>query len=148
MAKYQTKQFLNTTPLYTPDDAEVCGSPITVEFPSTALVANDLIELCTIPAGVKVIDYKIFFPDIDSGGSPAFAFSIGVENAGGTDLGSEVWATGITAGQASAIYRPTTNAALEGDSTVDRKLALKVTTAAATYAGSGKVGRIVLELQA
>jgi hypothetical protein len=34
------------------------------------------------------------------------------------------------------------------DSTVDRVLAMKVTTAAATYAGSGKVGKVIVELEA
>jgi hypothetical protein len=147
MAKYQTSAFLDKRPLCTPDSAELCGSAVVVEFPSTALASGDLIELATIPAGLKVLDYKIIFPDVDSGGSPAFAFSIGVENTGGTDLGSEVWATGLTTGQASAIYRPTTAAAFEGDSTVDRKIAIKVTTAAATYAGSGKFGRVVFEIE-
>ena len=112
MAKYQTKQFLNTSPLYTPDNAEICGSPITVEFPTTALVANDLIELATIPAGIKVVDYKILFPDIDSGGSPAFAFSIGVENAGGTDLGAE--GTAQYFWEASELERAIATAIAEG----------------------------------
>lgn len=146
MATIKTKTYTNVRPLYTPDDADSCYSSIPVEFPSTALAANDIIALCTIPAGLRHTDYKIIFPDVDSNGAPAFAFSIGVANAGLTDLAT-VYAAGITAGQSSAIYRPTTGAHFEQDYTVDRVLAIKVTTAAATYAGSGKVGRVMVELE-
>lgn len=146
MAKYQTKAFTGTKPVPQPDDAWLKPVVIEVEFPSVAYVANDLHELVTIPAGVKVLDWAVIFPDIDSAG-PSFAFSLGVENAGGTDLGAEVWATGLTAGQSTSIVRNTTSVAAQGDSTVDRKLALKVTTAAATYAGSGKTGHVILWLQ-
>lgn len=146
MATIKTKTFTNVRPLYTPTDADACYSPVPVEFPTAALAANDIIALCTIPAGLRHTDYKIVFPDIDSGGSPAFAFSIGVANAGLTDLAT-VYASGITAGQASATFRPTNAAHFEQDYTVDRVLAIKVTTAAATYAGAGKVGRVMVELE-
>jgi len=146
MATFKTKSYTNLNPLYTPDNAEVCGSPIRVDFPS-ALAANDLILLATIPAGTTLVDYKGFIPDIDSNGTPAFAFSIGVANAGLTDL-STVLQAGLTTGQASGAFRATNADHLALDSTVDRVLALKVTTAAATYTGNGKVGRVIVELEA
>ncbi len=147
MAKIQTKAFTNVKPIALPDDASPDFVTIDVDFPTAALAANDLIELAEIPAGYQVLDYAVVLPDIDSGGAPALAFSLGVENAGGTDLGAEVWGTGITAGQTNAIVRATTSAAAQGDSSVARKVALKVTTAAATYAGAGKKGQVLLLLQ-
>lgn len=146
MPTYKTKQFSNIRPLYTPEDACVCGAVADIEFPSTALIANDLILLATIPAGVKLADYKFVLPDVDSNGTPAFAWSFGVLNAGGTDLGT-VLASGITTGQASGVHRAGNADHLTLDATVDRVLAIKVTTAAATYAGSGKRGKAILDLE-
>jgi hypothetical protein len=147
MALIKTKTYTNVSPLYTPDDAEVCGSPIRVDFPTTAPAVGDLILLATIPAGVVLDDYKGFLPDIDSNGTPTFAFSLGVANAGLTDLGTVLQA-GLTTGQASGVFRSTNADHIALDSTVDRVLAMKVTTAAATYAGSGKVGKVIVELEA
>lgn len=146
MPTYKTKQFSNIRPMYTPDDACVCGAPVDIDFPSTALAANDLILLATVPAGVRLADYSFAIPDVDSGGTPAFAWSFGVLNAGGTDLGT-VLASGITTGQASGVHRAGNADHLALDSTVDRVLAIKVTTAAATYAGSGKRGKAILDLE-
>lgn len=148
MAKFQTKAFLGKKPITLPEDAAGRWAIVDVEFPATAPVANDLIELCELPIGVKCLDWIEVFPDVDSGGSPAFAHSLGIENAGGTDLGSEVWVAGSTAGQSTAIVRNGTSIAAQGDTTAVRKLAIKVTTAAATYAGAGKVGQVLLLLAA
>lgn len=147
MPSINTKQYDGFKPMYTPDDAEVCGAHVDIEFPSTAFVANDLIRLTTIPAGVRCVDYKVVLPNVDSGGAPAFAWSIGELNAAGTDL-AVVWASGITVGQTSGVHRPTTGAHFESDSTVDRRIAIKVTNAAAGYAGAGKRGIAVFDLQA
>lgn len=146
MALIKTTAYTNVRPLFTPVSAEVCNSPVQIDFPSAAPAANDLILLATIPAGVKLDDYSLILPDIDSGGSPAFAFSIGIANAGLTDLGT-VLVSGVTTGQASGVYRAANAAHLALDSTVDRVLALKVTTAAATYDGAGKVGKALLALE-
>ena len=150
MAKYQTKAFKGQKPIILPRDASGMWVVVDVEFPAVAPVANDLIELCALPIGVKCLDYTLVFPDIDSNGAPAFAFSIGEENAGGTDLGAgtAVWATGLTAGQSTAIVRNATSLPAQQPTTADRNLAIKVTTAAATYAGAGKVGQVLLLLQA
>lgn len=147
MALIKTKTFTNISPLYTPDDAEVCGSPIQIDFPTTAPAVGDLILLGTIPAGVKLDDYRGFIPDIDSNGTPTFAFSLGIANAGLTDL-STVLQAGLTTGQSSGAFRATNADHLALDSTVDRVLAMKVTTAAATYAGAGKTGKVIVELEA
>lgn len=147
MPSINTKQYDGIKPLYTPDAAEVCGSHVDIEFPSAAFVANDLIRLATIPAGVRCVDYKVVLPDVDSGGAPAFAWSIGELNAAGTDLAT-VYASGITTGQAGGVYRAVNSAHFEASAAADRRIAMKITTAAATYAGSGKTGVAVFDLQA
>lgn len=150
MAKFQTKAFTGKRPITLPEHAQPQWAAVDVEFPATSPVANDLIELCELPIGVKVLDYAIVFPDIDSNGAPAFAFSIGEENVGGTDLGAgnAVWATGLTAGQSTAIVRNLTSLPAQQPTTENRKIAIKVTTAAATYAGATKVGQVLLLLAA
>lgn len=146
MAKYQTKCFDNRKPITLPDDASPEWASIDIEYPTTALIVSDLIELAELPIGFKCLDW-IFIPaDADSNGAPVLAFSLGVENVGGTDLGTEVWATGLLSGTAN-LTRNTTNIAAQGDITTNRKLALKCTVAAATYAGSGKVGQLLVLLQ-
>lgn len=147
MPNFQTKAFLGQRPIVLPQSAAGEWSIIDVEFKATNYAVSDLIELCELPIGVKVLDWTINFPDIDSNGSPTWATSIGVENAGGTDLGTEVWGTGLTAGQSTAIVRNTTSLSAQGDITANRKIALKVTATAATYAGLNKTGQVLLLLQ-
>jgi hypothetical protein len=147
VAKFQTKAYTGVRPIPQPDSAGARCVVVDVEFPTTVPVANDLIQLCKLPVGVKCIDWALVFPDIDSNGAPAFAASLGIENVGGTDLGAEVWGTGLTAGQSTSIVRNSTSVAAQGDTTTERTLDLKVTTAAATYAGAGKTGQVLLWLQ-
>jgi hypothetical protein len=148
VAKFQTKAFSGKRPAILPRDASAMWVPVDVEFPATAPAANDLIELVELPIGVKCLDWTLVFPDIDSNGTPTFAASLGTENVGGTDLSAEVWGSALTAGQAALIARNTSNVSAQGDITTVRKVALKVTTAAATYAGATKVGQVLLLLSA
>lgn len=145
MAKTTTKCFTNAKPLVLPTEAYPEWTAVDVEFSSSAYAANDLIQLCTLPTGYKCLDFSVVFPDIDTGN--VLAFSLGVENAGGTDLGTEVWQTGILAGGVNTITRNTTSIAAQGVSNVDRVIALKVTTAATGYVGTGKIGQLLLLLQ-
>ncbi len=157
MAKTQTKCFLNQKPLVLPDDAAAEWTAVDIEFASSAYSANDLIQVCTLPAGYKCLDWVLSFPDIDTG-TPAIAWSLGVSDATlaaptSTDIGSEVWGSALTAGQSTSIVRNTTSVSAQGriaaTSTLsgDREIVLKCTTAAATYAGSGKVGQLLMLLQ-
>ncbi len=146
MSKTQTKAFLDTRPVPMPDSAEVKVVPIPIDFAASAYSSGDLIELVKLPIGVRCVDWALNFPDIDSGGSPAIAFSLGIENTGGTDIGTEVWASGLTAAQTGGVVRNTTGACATGDTTVDRNVVLKVTTAAATYAGAGQRAHLLLSL--
>lgn len=146
MAVTTTKAFTNVRPIPQPDDAAVKRVAIDIEFSSSAYAANDYIRVAKLPIGVKCVDWALVFPDIDSNGSPALASSLGIENAGLTDIGSEVWGSGLTAGQSTAVVRNTSSVCAQGDVTTERNLILKITTAAATYAGAGKTGQLILDL--
>lgn len=158
MAITKTKAYTNQKPITLPQDALPAWVSVDVEFSSSAYSANDMILLASLPAGIKVLDWACIFPDIDTG-SAAFAFSLGVALNDGSDLSAEVWASGLTAGQSTTVVRNTTSIAAQADpaglSTQfatdgggERQVAIKVTTAAATYAGSGKIGQVLLLLKA
>lgn len=158
MAIIKTKAITGAKPIVLPHDASPEWISVDVDFPAAALAVNDIILLCGLYAGLKVLDWAIIFPDVDSGGSPAFATSLGVALNDGSDLSAEVWATGITAGQTTTIVRNTTNVPAQSnpaglatqyaaDGGGERQVALKVTSAAATYAGAGKTGQVLLLVQ-
>lgn len=148
MAKFQTKTFLGKRPLVLPDDAAADWSVIDIEHGATALASGDLIECCEIPPGYEVLDWFIVPQDIDTGGSPALAFSIGIENSTFDDLASSngTWQTGLTGFQTGTVIRATSANPVLNDRTTLRKVALKCTTIAATYAGSGKTSKLMLLL--
>lgn len=145
MTTTTTKAFTGVKSVPQPDSACLKLVPVDVEFATAAYAANDLIKLVELQPGIGVVDYTFIFPDIDTG-TPAFAFSFGELNAAGTDL-DVTYASGLTAGQSTTIVRATTSVAAQSPTTATRVLAIKVTTAAATYAGSGKTGQVVLGLR-
>lgn len=146
MAIVKSKAITGQKPFVLPDDATAEWAAVEFEFPTAAPAIGDLWEFVDIPIGYKVPDWFFNFPDVDSGAG-AFAGSLGIENALATDLGTEVWAAGITPGQTTAIVRASTNASMQGDSTVQRRVTFKVTAAASTWAGAGKTGYLLLQLQ-
>lgn len=148
MPKFQTRAYLGSRPMPQPNHGAGMWVPVDVEFPATSPAVNDLIEVTKLPAGVKCLDWVIAFPDIDTNGAPTLAYSLGTENVAGTDLGTEVWGAGLTAGQSTAIVRNASSVCSQGDTTVERSLAIKITTAAATYAGATRKGQVLLLLQA
>lgn len=146
MPKYFTDAATNKKPVPQPNTAALTYVAIDVTFPAVNYIANDLHQLIEIPAGVSVQSYSIHFPDIDSNGVPTLVSSIGTENAAGTDLGV-VWDAGMTAGQSNAVVRAATSNCAQQVTTAARKVSLKFTAAAATYAGSGLTGQVVLQLR-
>lgn len=146
MTKYYTDAATNKKPVPQPFDASVLQVAIDVAFPAINYVANELHQLIEIPVGVQVVDYSIHFPDIDSNGVPTLVSSIGTENAGGTDL-DVVWDAAMTAGQSAAVVRAATANCAQQVTTATRKVSLKFTAIAATYAGAGKTGQVVLHLR-
>lgn len=146
MAKFTTKVFAKTKNVPQPDSAQMMRVPIEIDFPAANYSVGDIIELIEVPAGVIAQDWDAHFPDIDSNGSPTFAWSIGVLNAASTDLGTS-YATGQTAGQSNAVVRNPNTDISQADATVARRLGLKITAVCATYAGATKTGVIVLEMR-
>lgn len=148
MAKILSEVLTGKRHLPQPMDATVWQLPVTVVMPAVAPVANDLIQLIDLPAGVSLVDFDVIAPQLDSNGTPTAAYSLGSENAGGTDLGV-VYEAGLTAGRTAngSVSRATTAAQFAADATVARRITLKVTTGYATYAGSGKTLLVILHLR-
>lgn len=145
MTTTSSKHYTGARNFAQPDDSDIDGVPVDVDFPTAAPVASDLFLLCKLPIGVALQDYEFHFPDIDTG-APAWAFSFGIMNAGLTDLAT-VFAAGVTAGQSNAIVRNTNSDCAQFATTAERVLGIKVTTAAATWAGQNKTGQVILRLR-
>lgn len=146
MPKYSTKAITGARNTPQPEDSDLCLVPVDVEFPPVAYLVNDIHEVVDIPPGVRVQDFDFIFPDIDSGGSPAFAFTFGELNADSSDIAT-AYVTGVTAGQSTTVVRNTTSVAAQRPVTATRRLGMKITAAAATYAGANQVGQIVVHMR-
>lgn len=147
MAKYISEALTGKKPVPQPYDALVSKVPVTVVLPA-ALAVGDIIGLVELPPMVDLLDFDVIAPQLDSNGAPTNTFSLGVENAGGTDL-TTVYEAGLTAGRTAngSISRCSTAMPAAADNSVARKISLKVTGAFATYAGSGKTLVVLLHLR-
>ena len=147
MAKFLSEVLTGKKSVPQPYDALITKVPVTVVLPA-ALAVNDLLSLLEVPPTVELVDFDVIAPQLDSNGAPTNTFSIGVENAGGTDLAT-VYEAGLTAGRGAtgSISRCSTAAPASADNSVARKIALKVTGAFATYAGAGKTVLVLLHLR-
>lgn len=124
------------------------GMPVTVRFEyslSAALVVNDIIYMGDLPAGHLPVDLMVDSDDLDSG--TAIVLQAGILNAGKTDIdatasGGAEWLGSSTVGQAGGMARMSGKAMsrVVVDDTNDRPMGIKVSTAPATGATSGKVG--------
>jgi hypothetical protein len=122
------------------------------EFLTTAsLAAGDIIDLGPLPANVAPLDVMLVTDDLDTNGTPTITLSVGLLNAGKTDLNggtNETWITASTVGQAGGIARATTAAVyLLGASTSERRLGIKVVAAAATGTGAGEKIAVLVTAQ-
>lgn len=146
MAKFTSKIFSGVKNVAQPDDSDADYVPVDIDFPAVNFVVGDIIELIKLPAGVKFVDWFAVFPDIDTNGTPTFAFSIGLLNPLSTDLAT-VYSAGHTAGQTNAIVRNAVADPYLADSTVERRIGLKITAAAATYAAPTVPGAVFIALR-
>lgn len=148
MTLYVSKTGSGKAPVQTLND----GRPgdLLYEFVTTAnLAAGDIIDLGPLAANVAPISCSLVTDDLDSNGSPTITLSVGLLNAGKTDLNggtNETWIVASTVGQAGG-HAPNTLAApyLLGASTTERRLGIKVVAAAATGVGAGKKMAVVLK---
>jgi hypothetical protein len=148
MARFLSELLTGKKPLPQPYDGSVLQLPLTFVFGTVAPAVGDILALLELPPYTDLLDYDIFAAQLDSNGAPTLAFSLGQENAGLTDL-AVVYEAGLIFGRTAngSCNRATTAVQQLADTTVARKLALKVTTAAATWAGAGKTVTALLMLR-
>lgn len=118
------------------------------------LALNDVVDLGPLPANHTVTDVIIDADDMDTGGSPALAFDIGVmsgtvgDTVNSRTIGNEFFAASNIA-QTGGVSRMTKSAGFRvAPVGYDRSIGLKVTAAAATQASTttGKI-RIIVEMK-
>lgn len=124
-------------------------------FKGVTLALNDLVDLGPLPANHTVTDVILDSDDMDSGGSPALAFDVGImsgtvgDTVNARTIGNEFFAASNIA-QAGGIARMTKSAGMRvAPVGYDRSIGLKITAAAATQASTttGKI-RVIVEMKA
>lgn len=123
-----------------PVEAELCQSTVEVVFPAAVVAINDIVQLVDLPPSVQLVDYTLICDTL--GGTPAF--SIGVENAAGTDLATVYESALAPSGAVVRCAKPDAMVAGTAGATT-RRLSLKAT--AATTAAAGKKMLVVLQLR-
>jgi hypothetical protein len=110
------------------------------------LADGDILDIGLIPALSEVVDIVIDSDDLDSNGTPALAFDVGVlTGTPGTTVntrscGNEFFAASTVA-QAGGVVRTTKKEAFRvARANTDTSVGVKITAAAATQATSGKIG--------
>lgn len=112
------------------------------------LAVGDIIDFGLIPANASVTDLIIDADDLDSNGTPTLAFDVGVltGNPGdttGRTCGSEFFAASA-AGQAAGVTRMSQSSGFRvAPQAKDVSIGIKITTAAATQASTGKLALIL-----
>lgn len=141
MPIYKSKVVTQEANVPQPYDGSLIIVPIELTLPAVALAVNDILELIDLPPGVGIVDYDLVAPQLDSNGTPTLAFSIGQKTPVATDL-DVVYETGLTFGRTAngSVSRMSTAVAPVQDVTGQtfRRVALKVTAAAATSASANK----------
>jgi hypothetical protein len=110
------------------------------------LAANDIIDVGIIPANATVVDVILDSDDLDTGGAPALAFDVGIMSGTPGDTvtartcGAEFFSASTLA-QAGGVARSTLKTTFRvAPVGYDRSVGIKITTAAATLATTGKLG--------
>ena len=139
MALFQSKQIAAGYPVPNATDA-VDSVPVTAEFAVPAgLALNDVIEMGGIPEGCIVTDAIVAFEDLDTGGSPAIKFDMGILSGdygskGARTCGNEFLAADTTAQTGGVARLNKTDALFLATSNATQSWGFKVNTAAATLA--------------
>jgi hypothetical protein len=108
-----------------------------------SLAGNDLVKLNKLPAGHRPLDFQLEAESLDDGSG--ITISVGVLNADGDDLvASTNFITDDTVAQAGGVKRADVLAGLGlAESTEDRVIAAKITTAAGTAAAGALRGKLL-----
>lgn len=111
----------------------------------TSIAVNDIVELLGLPPGCDVVDAIFDTDDLDTGGSPAILWDIGLmsgtfgDSASARTCGDQLFAA-ITTSQAGGVARSTDKRAFRiGPASTARGIGAKLKTAAATPA-AGTIG--------
>lgn len=111
-----------------------------------ALASGDIIEMLVLPADCVIVDAVIDADDLDSNGTPALAYDVGImsgpvgQKDASRTVSNQLFA-GATTGQAAGAARATARTAFTVEpKPVDRSIGLKITTAPATAVVSSASG--------
>jgi hypothetical protein len=131
------------TPVLTPSGCEVVAQRAAVALVAADLDANDTGSVVILPAGCVPVGVIYDSDDLDTNASPTITASVGLINAGETDL-STVWVAGINASRdGTAVHVVSTAMVRAAPAAVDRKVGIRFTAASATKA-AGSVGLTLL----
>lgn len=109
------------------------------------LAADDVLDIGIIPATAQVVDVVIDSDDLDTDGSPALAFDVGVltgtpGTTGTRTCGNEFFAASTVA-QAGGVARMTKKEGFRvARANTDTSVGVKITTAADVQTSTGKIG--------
>lgn len=144
MTTYTSKTADGKQPVPTLNDS--LAGVIPYEYVTTASLAqNDIIDMGPIEPGVTPLDVALITQDLDVHASPTITLSVGILNAGKTDIDGTAWIVDSTVGQSGGVARATTSTCYaSGSSTSERRLGVKVTGAVATGSGAGEKIAVLL----
>lgn len=139
-----TARITNNQPAPSADQNGVIA--VRAEYSLTAALAlNDTIDFAKVPAGHIPVDVILDSDDVDTGGSPAVVFQVGLRAADGTTDDPDAFIKNSNVGQAGGVASTNVVTAFRiTPHTADRNVYLTVSTAPATGATSGKIGVTVL----
>lgn len=127
MAVFQSTAVSTNRPLRGPGIGGTRGGALLASVAvTTALAINDTLEFGYVPADARIVSAWLKSDDIDSGGSPAIAISVG--DAGDT---SRFFTTSVVGQAGTANFTPNAKG-LNATYTTKTKIYGTVTTAAAT----------------
>lgn len=76
----------------------------TVAVAADGTGTGDIIMLAPIPSNASIISIKLAADDLDSDGSPALAWDVGLYDADGVVADVDAYATAVTLGQAATVF--------------------------------------------
>ncbi len=130
----------STRPASTVDSAGGLCVNRAVYAVAAALVLNDTIRMCKLPADHVPVDLLLSSTDLDTDGSPALVYDVGIEDTVGATDDADAFIDGSTVGQAGGIARMAAIAAMTlAPVAYDRYVSVLAQAAPATGAASGEI---------
>lgn len=76
----------------------------TIAMGTGDLDLNDIVMLAPVPTNASILSIRLASDDLDSNGSPALAFNVGLHDLGGSAKDADTYASAITLGQAATVF--------------------------------------------